>query len=71
MSKQSEAKKSQGYREEPACCKNCANYRSDIQQIPASTWVPAHKIEKGRRCGIGGFAVRALGVCNLFVPAAE
>lgn len=67
MSKQSEAKATQGYRTCAACCKNCTSYRSQVTEHPAQfSWGNPYKTEKDRRCAIGGFAVQATGHCILF-----
>lgn len=70
MSKQSEAKKTQGYRTEAACCKHCKNYRSEVTEHPAAfTWSKPYITEKNRRCGIYGFPVQATGHCKSFAWA--
>lgn len=67
MSKQSEAKKSQHYREKPNSCSNCAHYESKLVEKSydgysgLTTWAE----EKSKRCAIGGFAVKKMGVCDL------
>ncbi len=58
MSKQSEAKKQQGYRTKPDTCSNCAHYASKIEVH--SYW----QVESEKRCGLGGFAVNKTGTCN-------
>lgn len=68
MSKQSEAKERQDYRDGPASCKSCQNYRADI--VPRNRWEgDPYTVEKNRRCSIGGFAVKPLSHCSLFVSA--
>jgi hypothetical protein len=68
MSKQSEAKAAQGYvaKAVPRTCANCAKFLSDKVQKTSewmkTTWVE----EKNLRCGIGGFAVKKNGTCNLY-----
>ncbi len=69
MSKQSEAKKLQGYRTDPACCKNCKHYRSEMVEIPSSHWGYARTVEKNKRCAIGGFAVQSTAHCTAFAWA--
>jgi hypothetical protein len=65
MSKQSDAKKEQGYRVQAACCKNCKNFSSEM--VPALRWQGDHYIsEKNKRCEVGGFAVQNTGHCALF-----
>jgi hypothetical protein len=67
MSKQSEAKYGQGYTRNPACCRNCAHYESDITELPpAFSWSEPRKVEKNKRCGVGGFAVQSNGHCLQF-----
>jgi hypothetical protein len=66
MSKQSEAKAAQGYREEPKTCSNCVNFTSDhIEKSYQSfsglqTWTE----EKNKRCAIGGFVVKKMATCD-------
>ena len=71
MSKQSEAKEAQGYTKKPASCGNCANFKSEITQVPPPPgWSKGWTIEKYLRCGIGGFAVGRNGHCSLWARAA-
>ena len=66
MSKQSEAKKNQGYNPKliPPMCMNCDHYESDM--LPVSGFsVLSYLNEKNIRCGIGGFAVKKMGTCAL------
>ncbi len=58
MSKQSEAKKQQGYRTKPDTCANCAHYTSKIEVH--SDW----QEESEKRCGLDGFAINKTGTCN-------
>lgn len=71
MSKQSKAKEDQGYvdRAEPQVCCKCAHYTSDLERKSAwgNNWIE----EKNKRCGIGNFAVKKMGTCNLFVLKAS
>lgn len=65
MSKQSEAKQAQGYEERPvipicANCTHCASVVADSDDL----W--SWNIKKELRCGIGGFAVKEIGTCNLY-----
>lgn len=70
MSKQSEAKVLQHYRNIVACCTNCKNYQSDVTKRPATfSWNKHRTTEKNRRCGIGGFTVQATGYCAFFAWA--
>lgn len=68
MSKQSEAKASQGYVVKPvhAVCGNCDHYRRTIKAEEG--YFGTYVMEKNRRCGIGGFAVAKTNVCNLHKP---
>jgi hypothetical protein len=66
MSKESEAKKKQGYvpKATPQVCMNCASYRSEIKTETeyGSTW----EKEVNKHCAIGGFEVMKMGTCNEF-----
>ncbi len=62
MSKQSEAKKQQGYRSRPDTCSSCRHYRSTQSLYVA--FGGTYTLEKCLRCGIGGFAITKSGVCN-------
>lgn len=66
MSSQSRAKSVQNYNAKaiPQTCANCANYKSEFI---VSTWNPEYKQEKNLRCGIGGFAIKKMGTCDIFV----
>jgi len=61
MSKQSDAKAKQGYNPKPLarCCRTCGNLVRKMHPIYKS-------YEMSRPCGIGGFAVKAQGVCDLW-----
>lgn len=63
MSKQSEAKKRQGYDPipMPKNCGTCWHYQSDV--ICGEKWGGSYREEKGKRCGLGGFAVKKTAVC--------
>jgi hypothetical protein len=65
MSKQSEAKKRQGYvkKSVPQVCMNCKQFISD--KVPYS-YNPAILKEVNKRCVIGGFAVMKTATCDLF-----
>lgn len=69
MSKISEAKEAQGYEPKPVfpMCSNCINLKSDIEEI--KTYGQVYKKETNIRCGIGGFAVKKQGTCELHKPA--
>ncbi len=69
MSKQSEAKKVQNYtpKASQAYCSNCQHYASD-KEVKMNAWSKTEWIdEKNIRCGIGGFAIKKQGVCDLHV----
>lgn len=64
MSKQSDAKKQQGYvaKAIPKTCVNCSSFL--FETFNRNGWSE----EKNLRCGIGGFAVKKMGSCNEFDP---
>lgn len=66
MSKQSEAKLKQNYNPKPLprVCMNCENYKSEM--IEYKNVFSSYVEEKNKRCGIGGFAVKKGGTCDLF-----
>lgn len=67
MSKQSEAKQAQNYmpKASPNYCSNCQFYRSD-KEVKMNNWSKTEWIdEKNMRCGIGGFAIKKQGVCDV------
>jgi hypothetical protein len=77
MSKQSDAKKAQGYSTEPRNCKTCANRTCDTvlpdwvaREIEAGHRLLHDKdyyaIESKQRCSIGGFAVKMTATCSLW-----
>jgi len=64
------AKEVQGYdpKPEPAVCSKCKHFTSErTERIgwDSRTYVD----EKKLRCGIGGFAIKKMGSCNLFERA--
>ena len=63
MSKQSEAKKSQGYvpKATPQVCMNCARFAMDKTDNGHG-----YIEDKNMRCIIGKFAVKKMGTCNYF-----
>lgn len=79
MSKQSDAKKAQGYVTKfvPPVCSRCVHFASDMEQKTtyyrreyedghrdvANEWV----VEKNLHCTLGGFTVKKMGACNLFL----
>ena len=74
MSKQSEAKSAQGYEPKPEAraCMNCANYRSDmIEKSSGFSWSVPYFEERNKKCGIGGFAVMKMAICDKFTRKAE
>jgi hypothetical protein len=66
VSKQSEAKEVQGYRNQPDCCQNCKHFTKDTIEKSyygsTKTWTE----DKNMRCGVGGFAAKKTAVCNNF-----
>jgi hypothetical protein len=63
MSKQSEAKESQGYTRTLKMCSNCAWYESDL--TPVENWAgQVYHDEKNIRCGLGGFKVHKTATCS-------
>lgn len=67
MSKQSEAKESQGYVPKPTwpVCSTCMYFSSDKEVIPpANQWNTAYTKESNLRCSLGGFKVAKLGTCD-------
>lgn len=71
MSKQSEAKKNQNYtpKAKPRTCQNCTAFTFDrVQTQPPTQWNEAGWWEdKNLRCEIGGFAVKKMASCDMFV----
>lgn len=81
MSKQQDAKRAQNYMPKGPTCAGCNNMQSD-KVLPAwmrqqnlddeengreLSWnIGVHGIEKNLRCGIGGFAVKKQGCCDLW-----
>ena len=66
MSKQSEAKKAQNYRDDADTCANCANYRSELIDKTYDSYdgIQVWTEEKGKRCALGGFAVKKTATCD-------
>ena len=73
MSKQSEAKERQGYiqKANQRVCSTCLNYRSALDypewlKSPKydSVRKPENKVEVNIHCGLGGFAVKKMALCN-------
>lgn len=69
MSKQSGAKFAQGYRNDPNCCQRCEHFSKTVVEKTyeayggLKTWTE----DKNMRCGIGGFAVKKMAVCDRFI----
>lgn len=71
MSKQSDAKKQQGYvaKAIPKTCVNCSSFLFETINHPPSPFNRnGWSEEKNFRCSIGGFAVKKMGSCNEFDP---
>lgn len=66
MSKQSEAKIKQGYigKPTPRTCMHCKHFRSE--KIKMETPWGEYTKETLMRCGVGGFAVKKMGTCNVW-----
>lgn len=73
-SKQEAAKQAQGYTTEQRNCNTCAHRLADLKLPPwkarenARTperpyWSDRSRVEVNKRCGIGGFAVKATATC--------
>lgn len=64
MSKQSDAKRNQGYNDMPIprTCGNCAKYESEL--ITLKHAFGEYTQEKNKRCGLGGFAVKKTATCE-------
>jgi hypothetical protein len=80
MSKQSEAKQSQGYRTDPQNCGNCKNrqcdkalpdwMRRENERSVRPVWsVESYGQESKQRCGLGGFAIRKTATCTRWEAA--
>lgn len=74
MSKQSEAKRAQGYvaKAIPQTCGNCAHFQFERVNVNADR--PQYEEyweDKNLRCGIGGFAVKKMGTCDEWVGNKE
>lgn len=67
MSKQSDAKKRQGYNPEASqrVCGKCFYFQSDkVEQLGYNGKPNGYILEKNLRCTLGGFAVKKLALCN-------
>lgn len=75
MSKQSEARAAQGYMLKPRVCGGCKRYRSDMVlpiwaiEMYGPKADDKYKIEKNKRCGLGGFAVGKSACCSKWEAA--
>jgi len=70
MSKQSEAKLSQGYTREGPMCRNCAHFssqRSTMSNPGYNDWV----VESNLRCQLGGFKTLKSSWCKKHESAAQ
>lgn len=68
MSKQNESKAAQNYRKTPNCCNNCTHFRKEVVETSYKSWDGLRTLseDKRLRCGIGGFAVSKMAVCDKF-----
>lgn len=66
MSKQSDAKTSQGYvpKAVPRTCCNCAHFKMDT--VTKECFGKQWKQDTNLRCEIGGFAVKKMGTCCIW-----
>lgn len=66
MSKQSEAKKSQGYDHKPVprTCGTCLHYKCAVEVSPGVYKGTTVHNESDKRCSLGGFAVKKTATCN-------
>lgn len=65
MSKQSEAKERQGYTTDPKNCGSCKHFQCDLEEQKGYYYKPFY-IERNKRCGLGGFAVKKTASCRLW-----
>lgn len=72
MSKQSEAKKFQGYNPKPPkrICSECHFYASEFEKR-GKGWAGTWTEEVNKRCLRGGFAVKKTASCEMFVTEKE
>ena len=71
VSKTQKAKDAQEYVGYPQQCNTCKNFTSKLDVIPASGWSRGYKIEKNKRCSIGGFAIKSTASCKLYSALAD
>lgn len=76
MSAQSKAKESQGYvpKAVPSVCSNCRYFQADYVDVnekfhkgDATSLIRPFFEHRNMRCGIGGFAIKKMGVCNSWI----
>jgi hypothetical protein len=69
MSKQSDAKDSQGFRKKPQwpTCGNCKEFTFD--EVRKESYGDIWHVETSLRCKIGGFKVGKTDTCNMHKPA--
>lgn len=65
-SKTQKTKDTQCYTKKQQRCHTCKSYKSDILEVPLSWGNGTHRVEKNKRCGIGGFAVQSAASCKLY-----
>ena len=72
-SKQAIQKAHQGYVEkhQERACLTCEHFQMDIVDSAPDWLGRTWPMEKNLRCGIGGFKVKKLSVCNLYTPKGE
>jgi len=68
MSKQSEAKKLQGYTPKAVLpvCANCASFKFDLTAELVGVFGDKYQREVNLRCAAGEFAVKKMGTCANF-----
>ena len=74
MSKQSEAKEKQGYNQKAArrVCSTCGHFKSDMKNQLGYNGEPSgYMVEKNLKCGLGGFAVKKMALCNEWIEGVK
>jgi hypothetical protein len=73
MSKQSDAKEAQNYRRELDKCESCAHFQKEVKEFEYQAFSGLQKWteDKNLRCGIGGFKVHKMAVCDRFERKAD
>lgn len=68
MSKQSEARERQNYRETLDTCGNCTHYKSQRVDKSYDAYNGKHvwTEEKHKHCSIGGFSVKKMATCDKY-----